>query len=719
MQNFFEHQDQARRNTRWLITFMALGVAAMGCSIYALLYFAQAWAVTRGELAQPAPGVDSELLGLCLGGTLVLVLCASAYRILSLRGGGARVAEMLGGRLISGNPEGVLEQRFVNVVEEMAIASGVPVPQVFVLDDEAGINAFAAGFSVDDAAIAATRGCLEKLSRQELQGVVAHEFSHVLNGDMRLNVRLMGIVFGIVSLAVIGRLMMRIVGNSRITSSRGRKNGNGVAAAIFLFGLGIFLIGTLGELFGKLIKAAVSRQREFLADASAVQFTRNPEGIAGALKKIGGYSEGATVTSGAAEEASHLFFGDIHARSFLSGLFGTHPPLSDRISRIDPSWNGTMAELADGVAEPEELAVAGMAGMSARGAGASALSALSQAAGMAATPQLGVRTEMFAPVAGGTLPGEARFATGLSPIGTSSPSAPLAGIELSAATPAQSSARPQAVEHGAGGVVSQVGVLTPAGLQNGQSMLAELPPKLRDAAHSPFSACAIVYALLLSDERGAQQKQRQALDALAGSQMHAETLRLLGHVHGLSRRDRLPLIELLAPALRELSVEQRASFTRSVQALIDADQQVSIFEYVLGETLRARLQGQARAWATMRVRHGVLGALRKELELLLSLLAHAGAQDDGAAQRAFAAGAARLSGLSGIEVKLLPSSARLLSALGPALGELAALAPLAKQQLVDACAHVVLADRRLTDDEATLLQAVCGALGAPLPALQA
>src|SRR5205085_2001576 len=211
----------------------------------------------------------------------------------------------------------------LNVVEEMAIASGVPVPQVYVMDGEPGINAFAAGHSASDAAISVTHGAMTMLTRDELQGVIAHEFSHLLNGDMKLNLRLMGLIFGILCLTVIGRILIR---------TRGRKN------PLPLLGLALIIVGWVGVLFGRLIQAAVSRQREFLADASAVQFTRNPSGLAGALKKIGGIAEGSALQSHRAEEASHFFF----ANGLKSGFFGfaTHPPLIERIRALDPSFDG-------------------------------------------------------------------------------------------------------------------------------------------------------------------------------------------------------------------------------------------------------------------------------------------------------------------------------------------------------------------------------------------
>src|SRR5208283_107876 len=241
------------------------------------------------------------------------------------------VAESLNGRLLTSNTNNPDERKLLNVVEEMSIASGVPMPKVYVLDNEDGINAFAAGHTPSDAAVAVTRNCMTKLSRDELQGVIGHEFSHILNGDMRLNLRLMGTIFGILCLAIIGRVLLQ--------TARGGGRGRG-QNPLPLLGLLLLVIGYIGVFFGRLIQAAVSRQREFLADASSVQFTRNPEGITGALKKIGGLGEtGSRLSHAHAEELSHMFFGNGVSEPFI-GLLETHPPLAERIRVFDANFDG-------------------------------------------------------------------------------------------------------------------------------------------------------------------------------------------------------------------------------------------------------------------------------------------------------------------------------------------------------------------------------------------
>jgi Zn-dependent protease with chaperone function len=319
--DFFERQTAARRNTKWLIVMFVLAVFGIVGTTFLVTALALG-ASSGGDMPIELP-LGAAVIA------LLLITGGSLYKTGQLRGGGTVVAERLGGKRIYPNSTDLNERRLLNIVEEMALASGVPVPPVFMLDDEKGINALAAGHSPSDAVIGVTRGCAQELSRDELQGVIAHEFSHILNGDMRLNLRLIGVLHGILLLGLVGREVLRMAGRG---GGRSRKNG---AAYLALVGLAFMAIGFLGVLFGNLIKAAVSRQREFLADASAVQFTRNPEGIAGALKRIGAAAFGSQITSPRAEEASHMFFA-----AGLSGLFATHPPLDERIRRLDPHWDG-------------------------------------------------------------------------------------------------------------------------------------------------------------------------------------------------------------------------------------------------------------------------------------------------------------------------------------------------------------------------------------------
>ena len=319
MMNFFERQDAARRTSKRLIVLFAMAVFG--------IVIAVDFGVLVGLGVSGKSGNVVGILFLTTIITLAIIGISSMVRTAGLRSGGGKVAVELGATQVSEDTTDPQYRRLRNVIEEIAIASGVPVPDIYVLEQEAGINAFAAGWAPTDAAVTVTRGALDHLNRDELQGVIAHEFSHVLNGDMRLNIRLIGILFGILVLAIIGRKVLLNV--------RGGRDSKG-AAPILLIALVLLLAGYVGLFFGRLIKAGLSRQREYLADASAVQFTRQTTGIAGALKKVGGLVDGSKLIASDAEEAAHMFFGDGVG---YSALFATHPPLLKRIQALDPSFN--------------------------------------------------------------------------------------------------------------------------------------------------------------------------------------------------------------------------------------------------------------------------------------------------------------------------------------------------------------------------------------------
>lgn len=332
--DFFEAQNLARRNTRFLLLLFLLAVASLiiltNLLIFVFVNFQDSAHIAMGQYY-----FSWEVFFTSTCGVVLLITLASLFRLLSLRKGGAVIAELMDGELLVNAQGDLNKHKLLNVVEEMAIASGTPVPPVYLIGDPA-INAFAAGYSPGDAVIGVTYGAMENLTRDQLQGVIAHEFSHILNGDMRLNIRLMGILYGILMLALVGRTILRGV---RV---RGRGRGR-AGTTILVLGAGLMMVGYLGQFFGNLIKAAVSRQREFLADASAVQFTRNPEGIADALKRIGGYKIGSVLQHPESAEISHTFFSEGVSFSFAS-LMATHPPLPERIKRIEPLWNGGFLE---------------------------------------------------------------------------------------------------------------------------------------------------------------------------------------------------------------------------------------------------------------------------------------------------------------------------------------------------------------------------------------
>ncbi len=369
--DFFDAQAKARQRTSLLVALYALAVSGIIAAVYLVFVVVLSF---DSEPGTPQTLWIPEVFLWVAAGVTGLVLCGSFFKTMQLSQGGAVVARSLGGRPVAPDTHDASERRLLNVVEEMALAAGTSVPQVFLLDDERGINAFAAGFSPRDAVIGVTRGCIEQLSRDELQGVIAHEFSHIVNGDMRLNIRLMGVLFGILMLTLVGQVLLRTAYFSGGGRSRGGKKQGG--NPLPFIGLALIVIGYIGVFFANLIKSAISRQREFLSDASAVQYTRNPAGITGALKKIGGLSEGARVQNVHAAEASHLFFGEALSQGFI-GLFATHPPLTVRIKRLDPAFNPAIARLMnpDGGARSTATGTAAVTGFAQHGAGSVNISA--------------------------------------------------------------------------------------------------------------------------------------------------------------------------------------------------------------------------------------------------------------------------------------------------------------------------------------------------------
>ena len=655
--DFFQKQDAARRNTTRLVVLFGLAVLAIIISVDVLLVVTMGLAAPDAETGATgwlSAVADPQILLLSAAGTIAVVGGGSLYKTAQLRGGGRVVAESLNGRPLSADTADPAEQRLLNVVEEMAIASGTPVPPVYLLDREEGINAFAAGFTPNDAVIGVTRGTLTRLSRDELQGVIAHEFSHILNGDMRLNIRLMGLLHGILIIGMIGYFILRSSFYAGGAGRRRSRDNNNGALAIAALGAGLAVVGFAGTFFGNLIKAAVSRQREFLADASAVQFTRHPDGIAGALRKIGGLASGSSIRHPSAPEASHMFFG--RATGGLSGLFSTHPPLVERIKRIDPSWDGTFPETA---ALPEAPGVhVGLA------AGASG----------------------FAAGGSGRAPAVEGHATGASGPGTS---------------PA--------------GVVAAIGQPEAAHLRYAARLIGQLPRPLVAAAREPYGARAVIYGLLL--DRGspeARQAQIAHLQAAADPGVFEETRRLTPLVDALDAALRLPLVEIALPALGALTPAQHQRFKANVVALVEADRSIDLFEWSLHRILLRDLDRRQGRAAPPRVRHASLDALQGECELLLSVLAHVGHRDAASVERAFERGreALRLP-----QMRCQPSEALSLPALDRALARLDEAAPEVKRRVLEGAVGCITADRQVTATEAELLRAVSASMSCPMPPL--
>lgn len=557
--NFFERQRQVRRLSLRLVLLFALAVVGIVATIDLIVL------VVFGGFDRPVAELVTTVVVVSVIVASVIGL-ASLFRSLSLRnGGGGRVARSLGAVPVPEDTTDPHLRRLRNVVEELAIASGTPVPELFVLEGEPGINAFAAGWSPSDAAVAVTRGALEQLNRDELQGVIAHEFSHVVNGDMRLNIKLMGLLFGILVLAIVGRILLH---------ARGGKNN-----PLPFVGIGMLVAGFVGIFIGRIIKAAVSRQREFLADASAVQFTRQTSGLAGALKKIAGVPAGSNLGNARAEDVSHMLFGS--GKGF-SGLFATHPPLLKRIRVLEP--HTTAAELQQ---LQQRWAAAPPSGL-----------AEDQAMGLAGAPARGSGTPL-----------------------------PQAGTRVPAAPDA---------------VTASVGVLAEDAQQRAGAILGQLPDELLTRARAADTVVPLVFGLLLSEHEQVRTNQHAALAARHGKPIADAAWREAGALATLHPLLRLPLAEVAFPALRARPRPEQDAILDSVYALIQADGRLTVSEYCLSRLLHEELYEAVHHQPPWGRRRYTLPASRGAATVLLATLASAGHRDVAAAEQAFAAGAARL-----------------------------------------------------------------------------
>jgi Zn-dependent protease with chaperone function len=637
--NFFKRQDEARRASRRLVVLFGLAVMAVVAAVDLVVIVLMRQSEARAHDYMPPLGEWLAAHPQMVVGTTLVVLAvitiASFYKTMVLGGGGGVVARSLGGVRISPDTTDPQQRRLLNVVEEMAIASGVPMPEVYLLEQESGINAFAAGHNPSNAAIGVTRGTLTTLNRAELQGVIAHEFSHILNGDMKLNVRLMGLLFGLLVIALIGRTVLR--GATRVRGDR-----KGGVLIVLLIALAVLVIGYVGLFFGRLIQAAVSRSRESLADASAVQFTRDPSGLRGALVKIGASAAGSRVGSPEVEEVAHMLFAPGMAR-----FFATHPPLLERLKEIDPQF------------DPKEIDRA-----RARMAASAGL-----AAAEAETPATQAKAAEYV-------------------------------IGLPAAAPAL--------------VAQLVGNPGTAHMQLAREIRQSLPEAIVAAGRYPESARSLLLALALDSNADTRARQKQVIAQRLTPQIAAATATLERDVDALEPEQRSPALMRGFPALRQLTHEERVQLMACLNGMLPQDGNIALHSYVLRKLAQMHLRDDLDPGA--RVRRLTLDVVQRDAQVLFSVLARHGHSDDVSARRAYEAGMHQLFPRERPAYGLAGPWA---SALDLALSRLDQLAPIAKEQLVEAMVATVTHDQQLTIGEAELLRAVCASVHCPLPPLVA
>lgn len=535
------------------------------------------------------------------------------WRGLSSRGGA--VAEALGGQLISPDTRDLLERRFLNVTEEMALAANTPVPALYVLPGEEGINAFASGPTPEHSAIAVTRGALERLSRDELQGVVAHEFSHIVHGDVRLNIRLAAYIFGLTFLSEIGA---RVLNAASESSSRRRKDDKGGAAALFL-GVGLFfvLFGLLGKLVSVLLSAAISREREYLADATAVQFTRNPDGIAGALKKIGGFSKGATISTPSAQGLSHFFLASSRVPRFFDRLFASHPPLLERIQRVDPHFEGVLpddTQIGEQSGE-EELAPSPFASLSAG----------------------------HAVLSGGETANSPRPADWFPP--------------------------------------NEI-----------HSSLTGLP-----------TAEALVIAILIAENPYFEMRTTPIVSQLVSE---SDIQRQLSVVRTLSLNQRVSALFMLLPTLQQSPQSRKDRFWRAINEVIEADKEVSLFEFLAVAFIRGGTEDADRSFS---LRGGSLGlglsGADAAVGAVLSICARCSAQERSTCEELYREAANHLS----VSAPFTEAAHRDISAFLNHIAAIRTVSPRSRGQLIDEIQLMIHKDGRVTDLEEALLR-ICSVL---------
>ncbi|MEH6611735.1 MAG: M48 family metallopeptidase [Halioglobus sp.] len=568
--NFFAQQDVARRNSRLLTLMFLVAVFLLilltNALVAAFLYFGQDYNIYSGS-REGLQGFLSYFTWARFGslalGITATVAAVVMVKWIQLSTGGRSVAESMGGSRVLPQTQDKAERRCLNVVEEMALAAHMPVPAVYVMNGERGINAFAAGITPADAVVAVTRGTLEHLKRHELQGVIAHEFSHILNGDMRLNIRLAAMLKGITFIGDVGYFLLRSSNRTRTGVSAKRGEGG----ALSLLGLALWVLGWLGGLAAGFIKAAISRQKEFLADACAVQYTRDPDGIGDALKVIGGYIPGTLVHAARAAEMSHIFFGQIEHK--LWQVFATHPPLDQRIRRIDTDWNGNFIDRR-------------------------------------------VQHYQEQP----SRPGAAEVGVGR---------AALVAAAMAAATLEPDHAAEQQLDADFGP--------SPSELEAETAERHSLPVAFVNHSHDPLGASALVMALLISAEPDITQRQLAIIGENRVKGLEELVNTVAPGVRELHLIHRLPLLELCLPALKSMSLKQYRVFKNTLLQLIHADARTELYEWCLFQLVRHYLDPEFIQVKPSRARYRKLEKVADHLRVTLSVLAYEGSGDAGSAFR--------------------------------------------------------------------------------------
>ncbi len=664
--DFFAHQEQAHKLTRWLTFYYILAVlfVVIGMNIVLVPVISL---VTESDSEESAYVSSEDSMGFLSVKTAGISLMVTGFTVLFILGGtgyktsemaaqtGGTIAESMGGRLVSPNTRNFSERQLLNIVEEISIAAGVGVPQVYILENENSINAFAAGWDKNSAAIAVTEGALKYFNRDELQGVIAHEFSHILNGDMRFNIRLIGVLFGLELIFLLGWFTFRFAASCG-NGGDGKKGS--ATIAFLLIGLMVALIGLIGKTAANIIRAAISRQREYLADASAVQFTRNPDGIGNALIKIGAINSSESLESPNASECSHLFFADIDSASLFSGLWNSHPPLKKRIKRILPQYDGTIpSRIKRELSNPPGLNSDGEAAENTPEKQKKAVRNLRR----------GVRNGQFG------LPA--------SPAGTAAAGL---GVVIAAA-------------------INDTSVQLP---DQGVVLTDAIPGSIAAMLEDPYDVQAVLYALLLDSDQEVQNRQWTTLRSAVPDYLIKRIKSILPEVQSLSCVAKITAAELSVSALRMMSGGQYQKFKNCIVSLTEADGKIDLFEFALRMMLIGRLDtffGVSKPKAV--ISH--LSQVSHEFAIAMGYLAYQGADSLQQAQDAYRTAMQELS----IQGECPEQNQCTLATFAASLKKLQCCSPAIKKQFIQAFEVCINFDGKITQRENELIHTISVSLG--------
>ena len=665
--DFFAQQARVRSSTKVLVALFAVAVVAivLAVDLCVLTVFGHHRHYYDGR----PPTSSATLMFWSSAVVLAVIAMAAMYRISTLSAGGKAVAKSVGGVPVPPSTDDPQLRLLRNVIEEVSIASGTPVPDIYVMPDEPAINAFAAGYSPSDAAICVTQGCLDHLTRDELQGVIAHEFSHVLNGDMRLNIRLMGLLFGIMVLSIIGR-QMTWTGNSFDTSEDAAQR----RVFGYMGGFVIIIIGSIGYFFGRLIQAAVARSRETLADASAVQFTRQTAGIAGALKKIAVLDAGSELQVANRHEIAHMMFGDVDQSN---AWFATHPPLLKRIHTLEPWFRESeLAKVQQAMQAPQ----------------------MTNAAPVTDAQDASPAKERVLP-----------------PLEWPGMAAPTADASAAAAIPAVTAAVVVAGATAASEATDATPAAAPAtpSFEHASTLRKSIPVELVLAARKPESALALTLALAMSDKSELQERQRRLIANAFGDDVQFAVGKLVETEADIAPALRMPLLSLLFPSLKLLPQPRLQTLLETLNAIVNVDADVELDEYCLIRLLRMQLMEAVRPNRTPVDGVKKLIACRDSVALVCAVVAARGSEDDGAAHRAWVMAMNQIFPDTPLQWQSLPLDWQ--AAFDSALDDLDGLMPVGKEMLILGLISAIRADGVVTAVEAELLRVICASLHCPVP----